>query len=191
MRNAMFIIHLLLFWNNSMGQQVINHVFDPSAFAIRGVAIPGMLTTAIVMKKEQANTTIPNIIDEEKKLLKKWRSTLFGNVNSLNALSISSADLINSIDIKRRLVLPVHYAPGFRKHLREFLKLKSRAKRLELRVLGLASLGALFIDGEGYYRVASQRLANEYIEIYAELSKIDFKLTKLLAFIGLLPFIAT
>jgi hypothetical protein len=191
MRNAMFIIHLLLFWNNSMGQQVINHVFDPSAFAIRGVAIPGMLTTAIVMKKEQANTTIPNIIDEEKKLLKKWRSTLFGNVNSLNALSISSADLINSIDIKRRLVLPVHYAPGFRKHLREFLKLKSRAKRLELRVLGLASLGALFIDGEGYYRVASQRFANEYIEIYAELSKIDFKLTKLLAFIGLLPFIAT
>ena len=191
MRNAMFIIHLLLFWNNSMGQQVINHVFDPSAFAIRGVAIPGMLTTAIVMKKEQANTTIPNIIDEEKKLLKKWRSTLFGNVNSLNALSISSADLINSIDIKRRLVLPVHYAPGFRKHLREFLKLKSRAKRLELRVLGLASLGTLFIDGEGYYRVASQRLANEYIEIYAELSKIDFKLTKLLAFIGLLPFIAT
>jgi hypothetical protein len=191
MRNAMFIIHLLLFWNNSMGQQVINHVFDPSAFAIRGVAIPGMLTTAIVMKKEQANTTIPNIIDEEKKLLKKWRSTLFGNVNSLNALSISSADLINSIDIKRRLVLPVHYAPGFRKHLREFLKLKSRAKRLELRVLGLASLGALFIDGEGYYRVASQRLANEYIEIYAELSKIDFKLTKLLVFIGLLPFIAT
>jgi hypothetical protein len=191
MRRAMFIIHLLLFWNNSMGQQVINHVFDPSAFAIRGVAIPGMLTTAIVMKKEQANTTIPNIIDEEKKLLKKWRSTLFGNVNSLNALSISSADLINSIDIKRRLVLPVHYAPGFRKHLREFLKLKSRAKRLELRVLGLASLGALFIDGEGYYRVASQRLANEYIEIYAELSKIDFKLTKLLAFIGLLPFIAT
>jgi hypothetical protein len=191
MRRAMFIIHLLLFWNNSMGQQVINHVFDPSAFAIRGVAIPGMLTTAIVMKKEQANTTIPNIIDEEKKLLKKWRSTLFGNVNSLNALSISSADLINSIDIKRRLVLPVHYAPGFRKHLREFLKLKSRAKRLELRVLGLASLGALFIDGEGYYRVASQRFANEYIEIYAELSKIDFKLTKLLAFIGLLPFIAT
>ena len=174
-----------------MGQQVINHVFDPSAFAIRGVAIPGMLTTAIVMKKEQANTTIPNIIDEEKKLLKKWRSTLFGNVNSLNALSISSADLINSIDIKRRLVLPVHYAPGFRKHLREFLKIKSRTERLEQRVIGLASLGTLFIDGEGYYRVASQRLANEYIEIYAELSKIDFKLTKLLAFIGLLPLIAT
>jgi hypothetical protein len=191
MRRAMFIIHLLLFWNNSMGQQVINHVFDPSAFAIRGVAIPGMLAAATVMKNEQANTIIPDIIDEEEKQLVKWRRTILGNVNSLNALAISSRYLIYSIDLKRGLVLPVHYAPGFRKHLREFLKLKSRAKRLELRVLGLASLGALFIDGEGYYRVASQRLANEYIEIYAELSKIDFKLTKLLAFIGLLPFIAT
>lgn len=191
MKKAMFIIHLLLFWNNSTGQQAINHVFDPSAFAIRGVAIPGMLAAATVMKNEQANTIIPEIIDEEEKQLEKWRRTIFGNVNALNALSISSRYLISSIDVKRRLILPVHYAPGYRKHLREFLKLKSRTERLEHRVIGLASLGTLFIDGEGYYRVASQRLANEYIEVYAELSEIDFKLTKLLAFIGLLPLIAT
>lgn len=191
MKKVMFLMQLLLFYNQLIGQQVINHVFDPSAFAIRGVAIPGMVVAATVMKNEQASTIIPAIDDEEKKQLEKWRRTIFGNVNSLNALSIGSRILINSIDVKRILVLPVHYAPGYRKHLREFLKLKNRTERLEQRVLGLAGLSTLFIDGEGYYRVASQKLAIEYLDVYSELSKIDFKLTKLLAFIELLPLIAT
>jgi hypothetical protein len=128
MRKAMFIIHFLLLWNNSTGQQVINHVFDPSAFALRGVAIPGMLAAATVMKDEQANTIIPDIIDEEEVQIAKWRRTIFGNVNSLNALAISSRYLIDIIDIKRGLILPVHYAPGYRKHQREFLKIKSRTE---------------------------------------------------------------
>jgi hypothetical protein len=82
MRKAMFIIHFLLLWNNSTGQQVINHVFDPSAFALRGVAIPGMLAAATVMKDEQANTIIPDIIDEEEVQIAKWRRTIFGNEDS-------------------------------------------------------------------------------------------------------------
>ena len=178
-------------WNQSSGQQIINHVFDPSAFAIRGVAIPGMLAAATVIKNEQANSIIPTIIKEERDELNKWRSTVFGNVNTLNSLSIASRVLINSIDVNRHLILPIHYAPGFREKLREFLVLKERTERLEQRVAALSGLSTVFLDGEGYYRVASQRLAIEYLEVYSELSKIDFDITKLLAFIGLLPLITT
>ncbi len=191
MSKKIFLIISLIAWNQSVGQQVINHVFDPSAFAIRGVAIPGMLATATTMKNTQASTIIPQIIREEEKQLQKWRRTVFGNVNTLNALSIASRVLVTSIDTKRILILPVHYAPGFRKNVRKFLVLKERIERLEHRVIALAGIGTLFIDGEGYYRVASQRLAIEYIEIYTELSNIDFKLTKLLALIELIPLIKT
>jgi len=187
MKKNVFLIFLLITYQFSIGQQVINHVFDPSAFAIRGVAIPGMLTSAIVLKDKQSGTIIPAIIKEEKTQLEKWRKSVFGNVNTLNALSIASRHLVNSIDIKRFLILPVHYAPGFRKKLREFLVLKERTKRLENRVIALLGIGTLFIDGEGYYRVASQKLAIEYLDVYSELSQIDFKLTKLIAFINLLP----
>ena len=189
--NIYILLVVLSIWNQSSGQQIINNVFDPSAFAIRGVAIPGMLGAATAMKNEQANSIIPTIIREERSELNKWRGTVIGNVNTLNALSIASRVLINSIDVKRRLILPIHYAPGFRKKLREFLVLKQRTERLEHRVSALAGLGTLFIDGEGYYRVASQRLGIEYLEVYSELSEIDFKLTQILALVGLLPLIAT
>lgn len=191
MNKNVYILILLITWIQSSGQQIINHVFDPSAFAIRGVAIPGMLGAAAAMKNEQANSIIPIIIREERTELNKWRRAVFGNINTLNALSIASGVLIHSIDVKRSLILPIHYAPGFRKKLREFLILKERTERLEHRVVALAGLGTLFIDGEGYYRVASQRLAIEYLEVYSELSEIDFKLTQILALIGLLPLIAT
>lgn len=190
MKNISIILFVII-WNKSLGQQIINHVFDPSAFAIRGVAIPGMLASATLMKNEQANSIIPTIKKEEKTELNKWRSTVLGNVNTLNALSIASRVLINNIDIKRLSILPIHYAPGFRKKLSDFSVLKERTERLEHRVFALAGLGTFFIDGEGYYRVASQRLAIEYLEVYSELSKIDFKLTQILALIGLLPLIAT
>ena len=189
--NIYILLIVLSIWNQSSGQQIINHVFDPSAFAIRGVAIPGMLGAATAMKNEQANSIIPTIIKEERDELNKWRGTVFGNVNTLNSLSIASRVLINRIDTKRLSILPIHYAPGFRKKLREFLDLKERTERLEHRVSALLGLGTLFIDGEGYYRVASQRLGIEYLEVYSELSEIDFSLTKLLALIGLLPLIAT
>lgn len=191
MNKSVCILILLITWLQSSGQQIINNVFDPSAFAIRGIAIPGMLGAATAMKNKQANSIIPKIIKEEKTELNKWRSTVFGNINTLNALSIASGVLIHSIDVKRSLILPIHYAPGFRKERRKFLVLKERAERLEHRVVALAGLGTLFIDGEGYYRVASQRLAIEYLEVYSELSEIDFKLTQILALLGLLPLIAT
>lgn len=189
--NIYILLIFLTTWSHSLGQQIINNVFDPSAFVIRGVAIPGMLGAATALKNEQANSIIPTIKKEERTELNKWRRTALGNINTLNALSIASRVLINRIDIKRLSILPIHYAPGFREKLREFSALKERTERLEDRVRALAGLGTLFIDGEGYYRVASQRLAIEYLDVYSELSEIDFKLTKLLALIGLLPLIAT
>ena len=185
MRKSVFIVLFLAIWNQSIGQQIINHVYDPSASAIRGVAIPGMLITAIAFKKEEANNIIPDIIKEEKDRIDKWRKSVLGNANSLNVLAIASRVLINNIDKKKFLVLPGQYAPGFQHDLRKFLVLKERTERLEKRVIALVGIGTLFIDGEGYYRVASQKLAVEYLEVYAELSKIDFNITKLLAFIAL------
>ena len=188
--NRYLLLIFLSIWNQSSGQTIINHVFDPSAFAIRGTAIPGMLFAATKMKKDQANIIIPAIIKEERTELNKWRNATLGNLNTLNALTVTSKFLIKSIDIKRNLINPIHYAPGFRKELREFSALKRRTQRLEKRVVALVGLSTAFVDGEGYYRVASQRLAIEYLEVYSELSKIDFNLTKILAFIGLLPLIA-
>ncbi|MFB3390095.1 hypothetical protein [Flavobacterium sp. LAR06] len=185
MRKSVLIVLFLTIWHQSVGQQIINHVYDPSAGAIRGVAIPGMLTTAFFFKNEEANNIIPEIIKEEKERIGKWRKSILGNANSLNALAVASRVLINQIDSKRVLILPAHYAPGFRHDLREFLVLKERTERLERRVIALVSIGTMFIDGEGYYRVASQRLALEYLEVYAELSEIEFNITKLLAFIAL------
>jgi hypothetical protein len=182
MRKGVFIVLFLTIWNRSVGQQIINNVYDPSAAAIRGVAIPGMVGTAIAFKNEEANSIIPDIIKEEKDRIGKWRKSVFGNANSLNALALASRFLINNIDVKRKLILPAHYAPGFRHDLREFSVLKERTERLENKVIALLGIGTLFIDGEGYYRVASQRLALEYLEVYAELSKIDFNITKLMAF---------
>lgn len=188
--NIYILLMVLSTWNQSSGQQVINHVLDPSAFAIRGISIPGMLATAIAFKDEQANRIIPTIIKEEKDELNKWKRTVIGNVNTLNTLLLSSRALISRIDDNRLLILPKHYAPGFLEKMREYLKLKKRTERLEKRVGSLVGL-TLFIDGEGYYRVASQRLAIEYLEVYSELSKIDFIITKLLAFIELLPLITS
>ena len=188
--NIYVLLIFLATWVQTSGQQIINHVLDPSAFAIRGIAIPGMLGAATAMKNEQANSIIPTIIREERTELSKWRGTVIGNINTLNALTIASRLLINSIDIKS-LIVPIHYAPGFRNERRKFLVLRERTERLELRVAAFAGLGTFFIDGEGYYRVASQRLAIEYLDVYSELSEIDFKLTQILALIGLLPLIAT
>jgi hypothetical protein len=185
MKKSIFIVLFLTIWNHSAGQQVILNIYDPSAAAIRGVAIPGMVLAAYAFKNEEANTIIPDIIKEEEDRLDKWRKSVFGNVNSLNAISVASRVLINKIDSKKILILPAQYAPGFRHDLREFEVLKERTERLEQRVIALVGIGTLFIDGEGYYRVASQRLALEYLEVYAELSKIDFNITKLLAFIAM------
>lgn len=185
MRKSTFVVLFLIIWNRSAGQQIINYVFDPGAMAIRGVAIPGMLATAIAFKNEEANSIIPDIIKEEKDRIGKWRKAILGNANSLNALVIASKVLVNRIDSKSILILPAQYAPGFHHDLRTFLALKERTERLEKRVIALVGIGSLLIDGEGYYRVASQRLALEYLEVYAELSKIDFDITKLLAFIAL------
>lgn len=188
MKKYIFIIAFLITYHQAIAQQIINHVFDPTASAIRGVAIPGMLTAAIILKKMQSETIIPAIIHEEQIQLNKWRKTVFGNANTLNALKIASNLLITRINIITD-VLPIQYAPGFRKTKRKYKVLLERAKRLDLRVLSLVIIGTAFIDGEGYYRVASQRLAIEYLEVYSELSQIHFKLTKLITFISLLPYI--
>lgn len=185
MRKSVFLVLFLTIWNQSTGQQLIFHVFDPSAAAIRGVAIPATLATATAFKNEEANTIIPDIIKEEKDRIDKWRKAVLGNANSLNALVIASRLLINSIDSKKVLVLPAKYAPGFRHDIRNFSTLKERTERLEKKVIALVGIGSLLIDGEGYYRVASQTLALEYLEVYAELSKIDFNIKKLLVFIAL------
>ncbi|MCX2681919.1 hypothetical protein OOZ15_18350 [Galbibacter sp. EGI 63066] len=191
MKSNIFLLIFIMLFNYSEGQQVINIVLDPSAYAIRGVAIPGMLGTAASLKNEQASTIIPAIVNEERSLMNKWRGSVLSNINVLNALSISSRTLINSIDAKKALISPIHYVPGYRKELREFDRLRSRTERLEQRVATLVGIGTFFIDGEGYYRNASQRLAVEYLEVYARLSKIDFNLGKLVVFINLLPLIAT
>ncbi|WP_166923410.1 hypothetical protein [Flavobacterium poyangense] len=185
MRRNILIVLFFTVCYPSKGQQIINHVYDPSAAAIRGVAIPGKVGAAVAFKNEEANEIIPAIIKEEKDRLGKWRKSIIGSVNSLNTLASASRMLIDRIDSKRGLILPAHYAPGFRHDLREFVAIKERTKRLEKRVLTLLGIGTFFIDGEGYYRVACQKLALEYLEVYADLSKIDFNITKLLAFIGL------
>lgn len=187
--NRYILLIFLSIWNQSSGQQVINNVLDPSAFAIRGIAIPGMLTAAITMKNEQANSIIPDIIKEESTELTKWRNTVIGNFNTLNALAIDSDFLIESIEFYTSII-PVLYAPGFRKERDKFLVLKERVKRLNKRVDALAGLSTMFIDGEGYYRVACQRLAIEYLEAHSELAKIDFKLSQLKSFIILLSLMA-
>ena len=107
MKKSIFIVVFLAVWNQSVGQQIINHVFDPSAFAIRGIAIPGMLSSATVMKRAQSATIIPGIIREERTLIGKWRRSVFGNVNTLNGLAIASRILVTSIDAKRILIFPV------------------------------------------------------------------------------------
>lgn len=185
MRKIVFIILFATSWNQVVAQQIINNVFDPSAMAIRGVAIPSLLGTATDYKNKEANYIIPDIIKEEKDRLGKWRKSVLGNANSLNAIAIASRVLINNIETKRKLVLPIYYVPGFQHDLRCFKVLKKRAERLEKKVIALVGIGSFFIDGEGYYRVASQRLALEYLQVYSELSKIDFNITKLLVFIRL------
>lgn len=185
-------LYVLLFIGHQLAsQQVFTHVFDPSAFAIRGVAIPGMLTATGVLKDSQSNTIIPKIIEEEKKELGKWKNTVFGNINTLNSLATASLVLVQKINDKIILLLPAHYTPGFRSDVDEFKFLEEKVSRLQEKVLALLGVGTLFIDGEGYYRVASQRLALEYIDVYAKLSSIDFELSKLLIFVQLLPLLAT
>lgn len=191
MKKVILIFVLLLIGNRLASQQVLVHVFDPSAFAIRGVAIPGMLTETTFLKYSQVNTIIPKIIEEEEKELSKWRKAVFGNLNALNSLAIASLTLVESINEKIILLLPAHYAPGLRSNVDEFMFLEEKVSRLQKRVVALIGVGTLFIDGEGYYRVASQRLALEYIDVYAELSSIDFELSKLLSFVELLPLLAT
>lgn len=184
MKKSVFIVLFLAIWNQSTGQQLIFHVFDPSAAAIRGVSIPATLGTATGYKNEEANTIIPDIIKEEKDRIGKWKKAVLGNGSSLNALVAASRDLINDIDSKKALVLPAKYAPGFRHDLRNFSALKEREKRLRQKAIVMGTASG-FIDGEGYFKVASQTLALEYLEVYAELSKIDFSIKKLLAFIAL------
>lgn len=183
-KNILLVLFLAVCYQ-SKGQQLINHIFDPSAAAIRGVAIPGKLGAATAFKDEEAKDIIPDIIKEEKENLSKWRKSIFGTANSLNVLAIASRVLIERIDSNRSLILPIQYAPGFKHDLRQFSVIKERAERLEKRALVLVGIGSLFVDGEGYYRVACQKLALEYLEVYADLSKIDFNITKLLAFIEL------
>ena len=191
MKKVILLFVLLLIGNRLTSQQVLVHVFDPSAFAIRGSAIPGMLITTTFLKYSQANTIIPKIIEEEEKELSKWRNAVFGNINTLNSLAIESQILVDSINEKIILLLPAHYVPGLRSNVDEFMFLEEKVSRLQKRVVALFGVGTLFIDGEGYYRVASQRLALEYIDVYAELSSIDFELSKLLSFVELLPLLAT
>lgn len=183
------LLIFLSIWNQSSGQQIINHVYDPSAAAIRGFAIPGMLGAAITMKNEQANRIIPDIIREESTELSKWKKTVIGNANSLTVIAFDTNEfLIDSVE-RFTQTFPVLYAPGFRKELNKFLLLNERLKRLNKRVATLAGL-SIIIDGEGYYRVATQRLAIEYLEVHSELAKMNFKLSQLRTFIILLPLIA-
>lgn len=184
MRKYILIVFFLVTYTQSTAQQVINNILNPTALALRGIAIPAMLFTAYGYKTEESGTIIPDIIKEEKDRLSKWRKTVIGNVNSLNAIAIASRVLIDRINNNRDLILPAQYAPGFKHDLRQFLLLKETTERLEKKVIALAALSTAFIDGQGYYNVACQSLALEYLDVYAELSKIDFKITKLVTFIA-------
>lgn len=179
------IIAFLSTYHLTIGQQVINIVLDPSARFIRGITIPGMLFTASLLKNEQSKTIIPMIIREEELQLKKWKRTVRGNRNTLNYLSAETTLLTSSIeDITMKNYLD---NPWFSKTKRKYKLLKKRADRLNLRILKLGAAGIPLIDGEGYYRVASKRLALEYLEVYSEISQINFKLLKFRSFISLLP----
>jgi hypothetical protein len=181
------IIAFLSTYHLTIGQQVINIVLDPSARFIRGITIPGMLYYASFKKNEQSTKIIPTIIREEELQLNKWERTVRGNVNTLNYLSVETKRLTNSIeDITMKIYLD---ADWFRKTKRKYELLKMRADRLNLRIVKLVTTGIKVIDGEGYYRVASKRLALEYLEVYSEISQINFKLLKFKSFITLLPYI--
>jgi len=187
MKKYICIIAFLSTYHLTIGQQVINIVWDPSAMFIRGITIPGMLYYASFKKNEQSKTIIPIIILEEELQRKKWKRTVRGNENTLNYLSVETKILTNSIeDITMKIYLD---ALWFRKTKRKYELLKMRADRLNLRIVKLVTTGIKVIDGEGYYRVASKRLALEYLEVYSEISQINFKLRKFKSFITLLPYI--
>ena len=181
------IIAFLSTYHLTIGQQVINIVLDPSARFIRGFSIPGMLITASIKKSEQSRTIIPMIIREEELQLTKWKRTVRGNPNTLNYLFIETNMLTSSIeDPTMEIFLE---APWFRKTKRKYNLLKKRAVRLNLRIVKLVTAGIEIIDGEGYYRVASKRLALEYLEVHSEISQINFKLLQFKSFMNLLPHI--
>jgi hypothetical protein len=180
------IIAFLSIYHLTIGQQVINIVLDPSARFIRGITIPAMLFGASFLKDEQSKTIIPKIIREEELQLKKWKLTVRGNANTLNNLYGVTKVLTNSIENSKMNIFL--NAPGFGKTKRKYELLKKRADRLNDRIFLLWVTGIKVIDGEGYYRVASKRLALEYLEVYSELSQINFKLLKFESFSALLPY---
>ena len=191
MKKYIYIIAFLSTCHVTIGQQIINIVKDNSAFAIRGIAIPAMLTFATVRKNEQSGTIIPAIIWEEKLQFRKYSyvgNLIMKNLNALNELTVLSAGLI--LLIEAQTGLPTLYAPGFRETKRKYKRVKRRYKRLNMRVAKFLAVGTMFIDGDGYYRVAAQRLALEYLEVYSELSEINFKLAKVNFLVTLLPNIA-
>lgn len=191
MKKYIYIIAFLSTCHLTIGQQIINIVKDNSAFAIRGIAIPAMLTFATVRKNEQSGTIIPAIIWEEKLQFRKYSyvgNLIMKNLNALNELTVLSAGLI--LLIEAQTGLPTLYAPGFRETKRKYKRVKRRYKRLNMRVAKFLAVGTMFIDGDGYYRVAAQRLALEYLEVYSELSEINFKLAKVNFLVTLLPNIA-
>jgi hypothetical protein len=191
MKKYIYIIAFLSTCHVTIGQQIINIVKDKSAFAIRGKAIPAMLAFATARKNEQSGTIIPAIIWEEKLQFRKYSNVgnlIMKNLNALNALTVLSAGLI--LLIEAQTVLPTLYAPGFRETKRKYKRVKRRYKRLNMRVAKFLAVGTMFIDGDGYYRVAAQRLALEYLEVYSELSEINFKLAKVNFLVTLLPNIA-
>ena len=177
------IIAFLSTYHLTIGQQVINIVWDPSAGLIRGINIPGMLFTASLLKNKQSKTIIPMIIREEVKQLEKWELTVRGNLNTLNYLASETLNLTSSIENSKMNIFL--NAPRFGKTKRKYDLLKKRADRLNKIIFFLVFTGIEFIDGEGYYRVASKRLALEYLEVYSELSQINFKLRKFIPFINL------
>jgi hypothetical protein len=191
MKKYIYIIAFLSTCHLTIGQQIINIVKDKSALAIRGIAIPTMLTFATVRKNEQSKTIIPAIIEEEKSQFRKYSNVgnaIGKNLNPLNWLKLNSAFLISFIEAQK--LLPTLYAPGFRETKRKYKRVKRRYERLNSRVDLFLLVGTMFIDGDGYYRVAAQRLALEYLEVYSELSEINFKLAKVNFLVTLLPNIA-
>ena len=179
------IIAFLSTYHLTIGQQVINIVLDPSAKFIRGITIPGMLFIASNNKNKQSTKIIPMIIKEEELQLNKWKRTVRGNRNTLNYLSVETTILTSSIEATEMTIFLDN--PWFSKTKRKYKLLKKRADRLNLRILKLGAAGIPLIDGEGYYRVASKRLALEYLEVHSEISQINFKLLKFKSFIRLLP----
>lgn len=183
--NKLFCVLLVSFlfsFKQANSQQVIVYVNNPSAMAIRGVAIPGKVIATAVRKFKAASTTIPFLIKEHQARLKIYRVTLTGNLSSLAAIQVACSNLL----AESNGLLPsikYHYIPGFRNVKTRLIRAEIRFNDMSAKLIALAGFSAFLIDGSGYVRVAHQTLANDYINIYKELRDIFFKLRVLQDFI--------